>query len=116
MQEVPIDSTGSAAGDDMKQTATAAILQALKEAGKPLAVHEFPIFGHSQTALSARTREMARLGLIAGQRREGKAFKEWFLSQRGMGEGVGINVAIKPTTPLAPILFTEEDSGQRCFV
>ena len=64
----------------MKQTATAAIIEALKHSNKPLAVFEMGIFGHSHTALSARTREMARLGLIEGKVREGFKYKEWNLS------------------------------------
>lgn len=87
----------------MKQTATEAIIEALKRSGKPLAIWEMGIIGHSHTALSARTRELARLGLIAGQRREGKAFKEWFLSQPGEGEKVGASVAAKSTPRLATV-------------
>ena len=64
----------------MKQTATQAIISALERSGKPLALHEMGILNHSQTALSARTREMARLGLIAGTVRRGTKYKEWSLA------------------------------------
>jgi len=43
------------------------------------AVHELRIVGVSECAASARLREMARTGEVAGRYREGKTFKEWML-------------------------------------
>lgn len=60
-------------------TAKQAIVERLRYAGRPVAIHELGLIGFSETALSARTRELARAGIIKGERREGKAFKEWSL-------------------------------------
>ena len=64
-------------------TASEKILVALNESDIPLAIHEMQIAGHSETALSARTRELVRDGFISGKRREGKAFKEWEITDAG---------------------------------
>lgn len=55
-----------------------AIVKCLYEQG-PKAIHEMNIMGHSQTALSARTRELARAGIVEGFRPEGKPWKVWTL-------------------------------------
>lgn len=95
----------------MKKTATEAILEALKNSPKPLAIWEMGIVGHSQTALSARTREMARLGLIAGQRREGFAYKEWQICQPGQVLSAGNDIESGTNAArLAPVFFTETDN------
>ena len=65
--------------DFIKPTAKEKILDALKNACKPLSVHEFNIYGCSETAISARLRELTRSGLVIGKVRSGTSFKEWEL-------------------------------------
>jgi hypothetical protein len=66
-----------------KTTAKGEILRRLREAGKPLAVHEFAIVGYSENCLATRCPEMAKDGIIVGIVRPGKNFKEW--SIQGVG-------------------------------
>lgn len=63
----------------MKPTAKQEIIRRLVESPTSLAVHEFNIFGHSETAISARLREMAKDGNVVGRVRPGTALKEWSL-------------------------------------
>ena len=58
-------------------TTEQAILKVLKDSPTPLAIHEMKIMGASDTAKSARLREMRRAGKVAGWTRPGKKFKEW---------------------------------------
>lgn len=60
----------------MRQSAKTLIEEYLKENG-PTPVHGINIFGHSQTAISARLREMAREGIVVGSRLDGKPYKTW---------------------------------------
>lgn len=62
-----------------KDTARTRILARLTSAGIPLAVHELNIQGHSENAMATELSTMARLGLVQGRYRPGKAFKEWYL-------------------------------------
>lgn len=63
----------------MKPTAKTAIINRLSS-GDWIAVHEFGLFGYSETAISARLREMARVGIVEGRFRANENFKEWRLS------------------------------------
>lgn len=63
-------------------TARVALLRRLK-GQLPLAVHELNIENHSQNALATELSTMARLGLVQGQRRHRKQYKEWFLTPDG---------------------------------
>lgn len=65
----------------MRQTAKTLIIEYLKQF-KVAPVHEIEIFGHSQTAISARLREMAREGIVTGERLSGKPYKVWRLSEK----------------------------------
>ena len=60
-------------------TAKAALLMSLPHESSRdwLGVHEINIGWHSQTAISARLRELAREGKVIGRVRKGKAVKEW---------------------------------------
>lgn len=58
-------------------TAKGAILLRLREAGKPLAVHELSINGYSENSLASRLSELAKAGLVKGDTRKGHAYKEW---------------------------------------
>jgi len=67
----------------------AAILQRLREAGKPLASFEFNEagnIGYSENSIASRLPEMALLGLIVGRFRVGKPFKEWSIVNPGQQE------------------------------
>lgn len=63
-------------GKTMKPTKQV-ILETLAMSDRPLALHELNITGISECSASARLREMARIGQVIGQRREGKSYKEW---------------------------------------
>lgn len=58
------------------------IIVCLSLSSKPLAVHEPPVSLCSDTAISARLREMARDGYVIGVKRPGKAYKQWSLAFR----------------------------------
>lgn len=62
-----------------KRTARLAIMERLRESGKPLAVHELNIYGHSENAMATELSDMARDGLVVGKYREGFKYKEWTL-------------------------------------
>lgn len=62
-----------------KPTAKNQILEYLRIVG-PCAVHQILIRGVSQTAISARLREMARAGLVVSRFAEHKPFKVWELA------------------------------------
>lgn len=60
----------------MRLSAKTLIEEFLKQNG-PAPVHGINIFGHSQTAISARLREMAREGIVTGYKENGKPYKTW---------------------------------------
>lgn len=60
-------------------TARQLIIKTLYEAGRPLATHELSIVGISENAAATRLSELARDGIVVGQVRQGKRFKEWAL-------------------------------------
>ena len=63
-----------------KETARVALLRVFGNARRPLAVHELDeIKDHSQNAMATEISTMAREGLLTGQIREGKRYKEWSL-------------------------------------
>lgn len=64
----------------MQKTAKQQILEVLAVSKQGVPVHEFQIYGVSQTAISARLREMARVGQVVGHRLEGENFKRWTLA------------------------------------
>jgi len=61
-------------------TARQEILRTLAMSTVPLAVHELGIPWVSDTAASARLRELAREGLVVGARAQGKPYKVWTIS------------------------------------
>lgn len=61
-------------------TAKQEILNVLACSPYPLAIHEIDIPKTSQTAVSARLRELSRAGIVIGERVEGKAYKIWKLA------------------------------------
>ena len=62
------------------ETTRQKILKSLALSPRPLACHEFFV-GANDAAVSARLRELARDGLVIGQRVPGKAYKVWNLCQ-----------------------------------
>lgn len=58
-------------------TTKATIVALLSEANRPLAVHEIPVPMTSETAISARLRELARDGIVIGERHPVKPYKIW---------------------------------------
>lgn len=62
-------------------TARSEILKTLALAQRPIGVHEFYIGGTSQTAISARLRELARELLVVGETKPGKSYKVWSLAK-----------------------------------
>lgn len=60
--------------------ARAAILNALRGQPEPLAIHQMSLIGISQTAASARLREMRREGLVRSVPVRGKRFTAWKLA------------------------------------
>lgn len=61
-------------------TAKEEIIKSLSLSPRPLAVHEMYIPLASQTAISARLREMAREGTVVSEKVPGKAYKQWRLA------------------------------------
>lgn len=61
-------------------TARDLILRRLAEASRPVALHELNIQGVSQSAASARLREMARENLVVSFPVPGKKFTAWLLA------------------------------------
>ena len=62
-----------------KTTAKLEIIKRLSGSDKPLAVHEFGLFGYSENNIATRLSELAKEGAVIGKTRPGKAFKEWAL-------------------------------------
>jgi hypothetical protein len=58
-------------------TAKTAILEVLSKAPEPLAVHQFPYIGFSQTGISARLRELARDGKVESVPVPNKRYTAW---------------------------------------
>lgn len=58
----------------------AKIVEALGKAGRPLAVHEFEFVGISENSLASRLSELAHVGVVVGETRTGRKFKEWKLT------------------------------------
>lgn len=56
-----------------------AILARLREAGRPLPVHELNIMGVSENGAATRLAEMARAGLVVGVPTPGKRYKSWIV-------------------------------------
>ena len=48
---------------------------------RPKAIHEIVLVGISQVSVSSRLREMTRDGVAACRRRDGTAYKEWWLTE-----------------------------------
>lgn len=63
----------------MRVTAKDMVLVRLKQSRQALAVHEFDIQGYSENNIATRLSELAREGLVKGNRRDGRQFKEWSL-------------------------------------
>ena len=61
-------------------TAKARIVARLYSAPSAIAVHEFGFNDLAQTALSARLRELARLGVVVGEKHPTKPYKVWKLT------------------------------------
>lgn len=87
-------------------TAKEKIIDRLKEE-KNLALFQFKIMGCSESAISARLRELASVGLVVGHFEKGEPFKRWNLSQPGKGDSVN-NIESGMNAPgLAPVYMTE---------
>lgn len=71
----------------LKKTARIALMERLSSAGKPLAVHELNIFGHSQNALATELSIMARRGEVVGNYRTGERYKEWTVAPTKDAQG-----------------------------
>ena len=66
-------------------TTSQAVVRVLSETDSPLAVHEFGLMGVSQTAISARLRELARDGVVVGVKHPTRAYKLWKMApQQGV--------------------------------
>ena len=61
-------------------TARQALVKALYESPRPLALHEIPVVGINQAAASARLRELRRDGLVISVKVPGKKFTAWMLA------------------------------------
>lgn len=70
------------------------IIKVLHEASRPLAIHEMVLPGVSQTAASARLRELAKVGIVVGERVDGRAYKAWSISSRGAISGPMLDKAL----------------------
>lgn len=62
----------------MKPTAKTAIVSRLEQS-EWLSLFEFKIIGCSEAAISARLREMAKVGIVEGRFRKSENYKEWNL-------------------------------------
>lgn len=62
-----------------KITSKQFILEELAKSLIPIATHEFKTKQWSQNNLATRLSELAKAGLVKGQYRKRKAFKEWIL-------------------------------------
>lgn len=71
-----------------------AIIKVLHETDRPLAVHEFGFIGANHAAISARLRELARVGIVVGERVDGRAYKAWSIASRGAISGPMIDKAL----------------------
>ena len=60
-------------------SAKSAILERLKKASLPLAVHELGLIGYNENNLATRLSELATDGFVIGRKRQGKQYKEWRL-------------------------------------
>ena len=65
-------------------TAKELILARLSHTEIPLAIHELQIGGVSQTAASARLREMKRDGLVVSVPIPGRKFTAWSLAKKDL--------------------------------
>lgn len=63
----------------MKATTKLEIIKRLSQSDKPLAVHEFNLYGYSENNIATRLSELAKEGAVSGAVRPGKQFKEWRL-------------------------------------
>ena len=72
------------------------IIQVLHEASRPLAIHEMVLPGVSQTAASARLRELAKVGIVVGERVPNKAYKAWTVASRGAVSRQMLDAALSP--------------------
>jgi len=62
------------------------ILCILSTTKKKMAVHEFGLQSISENNLATRLSELAKIGKVSSQYREGKRYKEWFISKLQQGE------------------------------
>ena len=60
-------------------TARQAIIKVLYESPRPLAIHELPLEGISQTSASARLRELKQDGIVVSVPVKGQRFTAWML-------------------------------------
>lgn len=65
-------------------TAKALILERLAHTEIPLALHQLQIGGVSQTAASARLREMKKAGLVVSVPIPGRKFTAWALAPKDL--------------------------------
>ncbi len=60
-------------------TARQALVKALYESPRPLALHEIPVIGINQAAASARLRELRRDGIVESVPVPGRKYTAWRL-------------------------------------
>ncbi len=65
------------------RTARQEILRVLAVAVEPLAAHEIVVIGYSPNTIASRISDLAAEGLIIGDVRKGKAYKQWRLAPDG---------------------------------
>ena len=81
----PMTCLAATATKPVKQTAERLLVKRLAAAEKPLAVHEFNIYGHSENSLATAVSILARKGMAFGVIRPGFKYKEWSLTPLWFG-------------------------------
>lgn len=84
-----MDKDRSTLTQSVPRNTTERAFQRLRAEGGPLALHEFNLWGVSESALGARLREARRRGEILTRQRKGKPFKEWYLKEWNLDEERG---------------------------
>ncbi len=64
-----------------EKTVKEKILDRLREADRPLAIHEFNIMGVSESTVGARLRDLTQEGKLTRGFRKDTGFKEWSLPE-----------------------------------
>ena len=107
-------------------TAREAIIKALSTAAGPVPIHSLDVNGISQTAVSARLRELSKAGIVIGIKHPSKPYKLWKLNdlvphgqkpqregQAGGGNGESFSVIEPMPSHLFPSSNGECGTGSR---